>query len=154
MEKTPDTPLLRLKQKWKKLNGLKELLLLVQKHKQNIFGYFTDFILQLGNLAKRFFSNILQLRLRVNESLLERIYCKLWFANIAESSEHINDREAFSLLVSQDVKSYPQLDEEFIQLSPTFVDGMITEKDSSEIVPETVLKGFIEIFKKMLINEN
>ena len=124
---------------------------LFQKYKKDLFGHIKDLIVQLGNLAKLFFSNISQLRLRVHESLLARVYCKLWFADIGKNNEH--NREAFIVFVREDVKSCPHLDERFIQLSLTFFDGMIMGRDSCQIVPDTTAMEQVKKIQQSIAHE-
>ena len=125
---------------------------IIQKHKNKILGYMKDLCTQLGNFVKVFFSSISPLRLRVHESLLARSYCKLWFASNDKSSEHSEDRESFTLFVREEIKSCP-LDEEFIKLSLTSFDEMITGRDFCQIVPETPVMEEVKEIQQSIAHE-
>ena len=88
------------------------------------------------NLIDLYFSTISSLRLFIHESILARIYCKLWFAKF--DRDQSKDREAFRCFVCKDIESCP-LDEDFMALSLTFFDKMIEGKDACQIIPETLI---------------
>lgn len=146
-------PILSLQDETRSLVGFVEpVLLLIQKHKEMVLIYVKDLCIQLGKVLKLIFSNISPLRLRVHESLLARSYCKLWFAKHGKGSEQRKDREAFTLFVREDIKSYP-LDKEFVTLSLAFFNEMITGRDSSQIVPETTVMKQVREIQQCIAHE-
>ncbi|KAL9974893.1 hypothetical protein ACROYT_G011993 [Oculina patagonica] len=136
---------------------LNALVSVVENHNvKKVLDSIRDYWRQLGNIVKLSVCEISPLLLRVHESLLARSYCKQWFAKNGKQSAHIEDRERFTRLVREDIKSYPHalhLDEEFIKLSLMFFDEMIMGRDSCQIVPETTVMKQVKEIQQRIAHE-